>query len=36
MPMQDSFHLMYLFVATCAVLAIPAVAGLIAVLLDRD
>ena len=34
--MQDSFHLIYMFLATCGVLAIPAVVGLIAVLLERD
>ena len=35
-PVQDSFHLMYLFLASCGVLAIPAVVGLVAVLLDRE
>ncbi len=34
--MQDSFHLIYMFLATCGVLAIPAVVGLIAVLLERE
>ncbi len=34
--MQDSFHLIYMFLATCGLLAIPAVVGLIAVLLERE
>jgi hypothetical protein len=32
----DAFHLIYLFAATCGVLAIPAILGLIAVLRERD
>ncbi len=34
--MQDSIHLIYMFLATFGLLAIPAVVGLIAVLLERD
>jgi hypothetical protein len=32
----DSFHLIYLFAATCGVLAIPAIIGMVAVLRERD
>ena len=31
----DAFHLMYLFAATCGVVAIPAIFGLVAVLRER-
>lgn len=31
----DSFHLMYLFAATCGVLFIPVILGLVAVAADR-
>jgi hypothetical protein len=33
---QNSFHLMYMFAATCGVLFLPVIFGLIAVLIDRD
>jgi len=33
---QNSFHLMYMFAATCGVLFIPVIFGLVAVLIDRD
>jgi len=33
---QNAFHLMYMFAATCGVLFIPVVFGLIAVLLERE
>ncbi len=33
---QDAFHLMYMFAATCGVLFIPVILGLVAVLVDRD
>lgn len=33
---QNAFHLMYMFAATCGVLFIPVIFGLVAVLMDRD
>ncbi len=33
---QDSFHLIYMFAATCGVLFIPVILGLFAVLMDRE
>ena len=33
---QDSFHLMIMFAATCGVLFIPVIFGLVAVLIERD
>jgi hypothetical protein len=32
----DSFHLMFMFAATCGVLFIPVIFGFIAVLLERE
>ena len=32
----NAFHLMYMFAATCGVLFIPVILGLVAVLLDRE
>jgi hypothetical protein len=32
----DSFHLMYMFAATCGVLFIPIIFGFVAVLLERE
>ena len=32
----DSFHLMVLFAATCGIVAVPAILGLVAVLLERE
>jgi hypothetical protein len=32
----DSFHLMYMFAATCGVLFIPVIVGLIAVFMERE
>lgn len=32
----DSFHLMFMFAATCGVLFIPVIFGFVAVLLERD
>jgi len=32
----NSFHLMYMFAATCGVLFLPIVFGFIAVLIERD
>ncbi len=32
---QDSFHLIYMFAATCGVLFIPVILGFFAVLMDR-
>jgi hypothetical protein len=33
---QNAFHLMYMFAATCGVLFIPVIFGLVAVLLERE
>ena len=33
---QNAFDLMYMFAATCGILFIPVLAGLVAVLLERD
>jgi hypothetical protein len=33
---KDSFHLMYMFAATCGVLFIPIIFGLVAVFMERE
>ena len=33
---QNSFHLMYMFAATCGVLFIPVIVGLFAVFMERE
>jgi hypothetical protein len=32
----DAFHLMVLFAATCGIVAVPAILGLVAVFLERE
>ena len=33
---QDSFHLMFMFAATCGVLFIPVIFGFVAVMMERE